>query len=161
MGLMSTLFGGPSSTTTKLNLAPESELEKQVKTASGSSFKELQDLIGQGAGQQDIEAALGSQRGLASLIEQLQASGGMPSQVQTQQAQSFAQDMFAPEEQAVRGGFAEQEQATSQLAARLGRQASPRTNPPVRPGRSAQNSFRSRTGHERSAETTVPGLYIS
>lgn len=138
MGLMSTLFGGPSSTTTKLNLAPESELEKQVKTASGSSFKELQDLIGQGAGQQDIEAALGSQRGLASLIEQLQASGGRPSQVQTQQAQSFAQDMFAPEEQAVRGGFAEQEQATSQLAARLGRQV----NDPVLRAKLAQEQTR-------------------
>lgn len=138
MGLMSALFGGPSRSTTKINLGPESELEKQVQAGATGQLKDIESLIKGGAGAEDVTAALGSQRGLATLIEQLQASGGMPSQVQTQQAQAFAQDVFAPEEQAVRSGFAEQEQATSQLAARLGRQV----NDPVLRAKLAQEQTR-------------------
>lgn len=138
MGLFSSLFGGGSSVTSRINLAPASELEKQAQGITGSQLTDLERLIGAGAGEQDVTDALGSQRGLATLLQQLQASGGMPSAQQLGSARQFAQDVFAPEEQAIRAGFQEQEEATSQLAARLGRQV----NDPILRAKLAQEQTR-------------------
>lgn len=138
MSLFRTLFGGPSSSTSRINMAPESALEGQARGVSGEQLKLLQDLIGAGPGQADVTAGADASRGLASLLEQISGQGGRPSAADLQSARQLAGDVFAPEEQAVRAGFAEQEQSTSQLAARLGRQV----NDPILRAKLAQEQTR-------------------
>lgn len=110
-----------SSQTSTVDLPAASELEKYLSGNLTGGYKGLEELIGMGPGGSDVTAALESQRGLAGLLEQMQASGGMPSAEQIGQAQGYASDIFAPQRQQLQTDFSYQAEQANQLAAQLGR----------------------------------------
>jgi hypothetical protein len=105
-------------------------------------FPELQKLIGQGAGAQDVQTSLTQQRGLADLLGQYAQGGFLPSQQDWSTANQFAQNAMAPQQVALQQGYQQQQQRTAQLAAQLGRPV----NDPILQARLAQEQMQ---GQER------------
>ncbi len=108
-----------------ITLGAESELEKQAGSAQLSQFQDLLKLLG---GQNNVDQIQGYQQsatqaqgGLDSLLAAFAQAGGQPTQAQMQQAQGYAQQVFAPEQNALQNTFQQQEIGNSRLAASLGR----------------------------------------
>ncbi len=144
-GLLGAVAGGQkdvSSSTQSMNLAAESDLEKQAREAQGVQFQDLLKLLG-GQSISDIQAQQGqvsqAQGGLDQLLAAFAQSGGMPSQTQVGQAQQYAQQMFAPQQVAMQQAFQDQSTAASQQAARMGRSFG---NDPILRARLAQEQTR-------------------
>lgn len=104
-----------------VQLAPQSALGAQGEAQASQSMSQFADLVGQGPGAQDVAAGVGSQRDLASLLQQYQQSGGIPSAQDVSQSQSFAGAVFGGQRAALRDSFLEQSQGAAQQAALMGR----------------------------------------
>lgn len=98
-------------------------------------LKALRDLItGGGIGQAQGDIA-GARQESMTLIDMLRNAQAGPSRQNIAQAQNFANQMFAPQEQAMQTQFRQAETDTSRLAARLGRQV----NDPILRAKLAQS----------------------
>jgi hypothetical protein len=113
--------GDKSSQSMQVNVAPETALEKQINPALGQNFSALQDLINAGPGQQDVTNSLNSQRALADLLKQLQQTGGMPTAQDTQFANQYTNDIFAPQQMQMQQAFQDQQRMGNRQAAMMGR----------------------------------------
>lgn len=113
--------GSKQSATQSIQLSPASDFEKFSGQLSQDQLKQLQALVGAGAGEADVAAGAQSQRDLAGMLEGLVSSGGLPTQSDIQSAQGFASDIFAPQRQALETQFTQSNEEVAQLAAQLGR----------------------------------------
>lgn len=119
---------GTQVTTTQLNLRDmaelnegEGELAQAARQSQMGQFGDLSQLLTQGGMEQasgDISAARAEQLNLA---EMLRSAQGGPSEAQIARAQRFSQDIFAPQQEALRQQLDSAETETARLAARLGR----------------------------------------
>ena len=124
MGLLGGLAGAQgnnSSQTSRVQLAPESELEKYGGQLSLDKLKELEKLMGQGPGAQDVQSGLTSQRDLASMLSQFAQGGFMPGQQDIAQSNTLAQQLFQGQQVGLNQAFDTQRQQASRNAARMGR----------------------------------------
>lgn len=118
-----------TSSTTTVNLRNMDELNRgQGKRAElggnlqEDQLKQLMALLGRGGQAQaegDIDAARAESM---TLMDMLRGAQGGPSKQNILQGQKFAQQIFAPQQQALQQQFQQAETDTSRLAARLGRQ---------------------------------------
>jgi hypothetical protein len=113
--------GDKTNQSMNVNVAPETALEKQINPALGQNFSALQDLINAGPGQQDVTNSLNSQRALADLLKQLQQTGGMPTAQDTQFANQYTNDIFAPQQMQMQQAFQDQQRMGNRQAAMMGR----------------------------------------
>lgn len=127
-----------STQTTTRNIAPESELEKQIAGMQPGQLSALTGMVGAGAGQTDVAAGLQSQRGLAAMLEQYAQGGYLPSEADTAQARQFAATQMQPQQVALQQAFEGQNQRAAQLASQLGRPV----NDPIIQARLAQEQMR-------------------
>jgi hypothetical protein len=73
-------------------------MKKNSSTSVGMQqdlLQQLQGLVGAGPGQSDVSGALGANRDLASMLQSLSQSGGIPGQSDIDTANKFSQDIFA------------------------------------------------------------------
>lgn len=99
----------------------EGDLAQSARESQGAQFGELEQLLTRGGMSQaegDLDQARMAQLDLAQMLRGAQAG---PSEQDTIRAQKFAQDIFAPQQEALSQTFRDQETETARLAARLGR----------------------------------------
>lgn len=113
-----------------------SGMEQQTNDGSLNQYNQLGQMINAGPGQADIQQANIMDRDLADRMNQFSMNG--PNQNQIDQAKQFATGMFAPQEQALKFAFQDQEVQSNRLAARLGRSG----NDPVLRAKMAQEQTR-------------------
>lgn len=125
MGALGAVAGGKkkneSSITGISSIADANASELMGGQLTDEQLKQLQGLVSQGPGAQDVTAGLESSRGLASMLEKLSQSGGLPGQEDIASAQGFANDIFAPQRQALDVTFKDEAERVAQLSAQLGR----------------------------------------
>jgi len=120
-GVVGAIAGaGGSSTTTELNLDPAGALEKQAGSLTREQLAQLQELIGSGAGGQDVSTALSSSRQFSETLRTAAATGFGSRQLQ-RQAGAQAQAFLAPQREQLSQTFEDETTRTAQLAAQLGR----------------------------------------
>lgn len=132
------LFKSSQSVTSTVNVAPESAEEKQFRLGAADSYGQLGQMVGAGPGQQDVTAALGSTRDLASMLQSFAKGGFLPGQEDITTAQNFAQQMFAPQQTALQQSFQDQQTQANRMAAQMGRGA----NDPILAAKLAQEQTR-------------------
>lgn len=111
-----------SSSISRVILGEQSALEKDAFGLQSEELNNLRQALTAGGMEQlqgDITSARGAQMDLASMLQQAQRG---PSSQNVSDAQRFANDIFAPQQQAMQQQFQQAETETSRLAARLGRQ---------------------------------------
>lgn len=101
-----------------------SQRTRSIKGAQGAiqrQYGDIEKLFGMGPGEQDVQAGLQSQRDFASMLEEYQRTGGLPSAADQASARDFARTQFDVER--TRLGFAmeDERQQAARLAARLNR----------------------------------------
>lgn len=123
-GVLGAIAGGQgsnqSSTTTR-NLGPAGEAETRAGALSLQNLNELQAMLAQGPGAQDIQAGTDSQRSLATLLSQMQQTGGIPGQEDVNQANMFAGQVFQGQQNSLANAFNDQRVQASRAQARMGR----------------------------------------
>jgi len=144
--------GSRSSQTSRRRLGAEGTQERQARELATSSLGQLEGLVGAGAGQQDVGAALASQRGLASSLQRLGQEGLRPEQVDIEAARA----QLAPQRIALEQGFQQQQVQAQRLSAQLGRPI----NDPILQAKLAQQQTqaRERFGAQESAQAQQAGL---
>lgn len=110
-----------TSQTSRIDMDPASQLENRLASGQQSNFQGLQGLVNQGPGGQDVQNSLGASRDLASLLQEMQQSGGLPGQQDIQQANQLSEGMFNARRTAMDQSFEDQTWQAQQLSARLGR----------------------------------------
>ena len=98
-----------------------SDLEKLGKDVQQQGLGDLQNFVNAGPGQQDIESALGSQRGLAAMLGQYAAGGNQPTAQDIAQAGQFTNQIFAPQQEQQRQMFEDQATQARRLSAQMNR----------------------------------------
>lgn len=121
IGGLAGLLGGQSETTYRKELAPASASETRGGELALQNLNDLQSLLAQGPGAQDVAAGVGAQRSLADLLKQLQQTGGLPGQEDVQAAQTFAGQVFQGQQNSLANAFEDQRVQASRAQARLGR----------------------------------------
>lgn len=111
---------GSSQDTTR-NIGPAGALENQGNAASSQSLSELQGLVGQGPGANDVAAGSQSSRDLASMLQQYQNGGNIPGAQDISNANNFASKAFQSQRLGIQQNFQEAQQQYSQQAAIQGR----------------------------------------
>lgn len=123
-GIAGAVAGGQPNTSSQsfgVQTAPESAWEKRVAGSQANQFGQLESLIGLGPGAQDVTAALGSQRDLASMLSAFSKGGFMPGEAEFAQARQFGGQVFAPQEVALRQSMEEARTQAGRQAALMGR----------------------------------------
>lgn len=121
LGALGGMMPSKQESQTRLEMAPESQLEKDISSRLPGQLQGLESLIGLGAGSSDVTAGVEAQRGLAGLLESLQSTSGLPNEKDIMEAQRFGSQVFQPQRVALEQGFLKEEQRVAQLAAQLGR----------------------------------------
>lgn len=101
-------------------LKAEYAQKKQGAKLSGP-LGELSDFVKAGPGMQDVTQSLSSQRGLAEMLRQMAATGGLPSETDIASGTSLAGGLFNARRTALNQQFGDLDQENARLAARLGR----------------------------------------
>lgn len=125
--------------TSQLEVSPMGAQEALAQGVASGSLGQLQGLVGQGPGTQDVTAGLGAQRDLASMLQQYAQGGFMPGESDFQAAQKFAQGAFAGQQESLNQQFADQQTEARRLAAQLNRPV----NDPILQAKLAQQQMRS------------------
>lgn len=110
-----------SSNSSGVDLVGAGANESQATTGIGKDYSALQSMINGGPGQNDVTAAYGQQKDLASMQADYARTGGAASQQDILQAQESAKLQFAPQQVALDQSFKDEQTRASQLAAQLGR----------------------------------------
>lgn len=121
LGAIGGAQGSQQNQTVRRELAPASAGETRGGELALQNLNDLQGLLGQGPGAQDVAAGVGAQRSLADLLKQLQESGGLPGAQDVQAAQSFAGQVFQGQQNSLTNAFEDQRVQASRAQARLGR----------------------------------------
>lgn len=104
----------------EINLGPQGALEKQAEGLSSEQLTQLQELLGQGPGGQDVQAGTQAARDFSQTLRTA-AETGFGSRRLQQQAGRQAQAFLAPQREQLSQTFQDEATRTAQLAAQLGR----------------------------------------
>jgi hypothetical protein len=113
------------------------------------NLSKWQDYVNAGPGMQDVQAGIGSQRDLASMLQNYAQGGFLPGQSDWDTASQFSSRAFRPQEVALNQAHGESTQRMAQLAAQMGRPV----NDPILQAKLAQERSQGmeRLGASRSA----------
>ena len=142
-GLLGLLGGAAGSRTdqtqkSEVKVGAESELERLLRGQQQGQVSDLQNLVNLGPGAQDVTSSLGASRGLASALQQAASTSGLPNANDIQQAQGFASQMFAPQQEQLNQLFGDRSIEVARLSAQLGRPV----NDPILQAKLAQGNAR-------------------
>ena len=142
-GLLGLLGGAAGSRTdqtqkSEVKVGAESELERLLRGQQQGQVSDLQNLVNLGPGAQDVTSSLGASRGLASALQQAASTSGLPTANDIQQAQGFASQMFAPQQEQLNQLFGDRSIEVARLSAQLGRPV----NDPILQAKLAQGNAR-------------------
>lgn len=110
-----------SNQTAGLRLTDPSELEKLATGQIGTQYDALRDLYSRGPGAEAVDAANAGQNSFIDMLRKINANGGMPTAEDTRQAGMFADQLFAPQQEALNQSFIDQNQQAARLSAQLNR----------------------------------------
>lgn len=103
-----------------IRIRSASRLERRATRTLEDQLKQLGQITKLGAGGEDVTAGLESQRSLADLLQQMQASGGLPTGQDTAMANQFARQSFQSQRRALDVQNRNSRRDAARLAARLG-----------------------------------------
>lgn len=115
-----------------------SPFEQQALQGMSGTLGSFQSLIGAGPGVEDVAAGVGATRDFATLLGNLQASGGLPGQADISAGRNFASRLFAAREEQLSQSFEDQLRQANRAAAASGRSV----NDPILRARLAQEQTR-------------------
>lgn len=104
-----------------VNAGPVTGRESLGTAGSDKAYSELRGLTAAGANARDVQNAAGGQRDLASMLQQMSASGGLPNAQDISTAGGFANQIFQARQVGLDQSFTQQNTEAERLAARLGR----------------------------------------
>lgn len=104
-----------------LALGNQSAYGAAGQNAAISGINGIQDLVNAGPGAQQEQEYTQSGEDLSSLIQKYVQNNGMPTGSDTQNAQAFASNMFAPQQVGLQQSFLQQGYAANQNSALMGR----------------------------------------
>lgn len=120
----------------------QSQREEMLKKSPGNiqtQYRQLQDLVNLGPGEQDVTAALGSQRDLAEMLRQYSAEGGnLPSAADISRGTTLSRELFNPQYVALQQSLQDQATEASRRSAIMGRSL----NDPILAAKLAQEQIR-------------------
>jgi hypothetical protein len=108
----------------RVDLAPETKLGLRAYKKTFGETARLQELVNRGLSEADLNQSLEAQARFASGLKRASGVAGqdvLPSQADIQATSGIAQNLFAPERQALQQSFMGQTMAARSEAARLGR----------------------------------------
>lgn len=136
---------GKSKTTTSgstnksgLTLDEASQLEKNAGDDISSQYGALKQMYSSGPGQEAVDSANRGQNDFIRMLQQVNANGGMPTAEDTQRANTYADQLFAPQQEAMNQQYQKSQQDAAKLAAKLNRPI----NDPVIQARLQQEQMR-------------------
>lgn len=103
-----------------IDLDPASALERSSTRTLEQQLSQLGQLTRAGAGQQDVEAGLSAQRGLADMLAQMSETGGLPTGSDFNTANQFARQVFQGQRQQLQLSQRDARQNAARMAAQLG-----------------------------------------
>jgi hypothetical protein len=121
-----------------MNLGRASPEEERARAQMMAMFGQLGGMVGAGPGMQDVTAATGAGRDLASMLQQMQQNGGLPSDEDVTAGGSLATKLFGGQREQMRQAFADQLTSANQQAALSGRSL----NDPILRNKLAQEQTR-------------------
>ena len=127
-----------SNTTSRLEVDDPGAFEQSLVENQKDIFAQLKGLTQAGPGQSDVTASVGAQHDLANLLQQAQATSGLPTQSDIKRSQDLTQALFAPQRTALSQAFEEQGVQAGRQAAFLGREG----NDPILAAKLAQSQTR-------------------
>lgn len=104
-----------------LNLAEASDTENYGRDLTLNSVRELAGYVDKGPGAEDVAAATGSQRDLASLLDQYAKGGYKPSDADIASGNDLASKLFQAQRVGLNQSFEDQRAEFNQQAALMGR----------------------------------------
>jgi hypothetical protein len=132
-GILGAIAGGAGSptsqnSTSSVNLRDfndlnkgSSGLENAAYGAQLNNLSSLTDLVNAGPGTSAVGDANQATNQYANMLQQFLGQGGLPNQQQIGQANNYANQIFAPQQEALKQSFYDQNIQNSRLAAKLGR----------------------------------------
>jgi hypothetical protein len=123
LGALGGLVGGLTGKTTNstVNVQGPGAFENEATNIEQQQLRDLNGLVSQGPGASDVAASLSSQRSLSQMLQQYAQSGGLPSTADISATNGLASNLFAARRTSLNQNFEDQNVASNQLAARLGR----------------------------------------
>jgi hypothetical protein len=121
-----------------IRLGAASNLENYAGSQIRSNYDMLNNYMGAGPGLQDVQAGYQSQQDLASLLKQMQESGGLPGQEDIAAGNGLANNLFNARRLSLSNSFQEQMSSANQQAALMGRSM----NDPILRAKLAQEQTR-------------------
>lgn len=116
------IAGGGGQTGSKNTvLAPQSAEEAAAGRTATGAMSDFQNLINQGPGASDVAAGSGAARDLASLLQQYQNGGNIPTQQDVNNANTFAGRAFQSQKLGIQQNFMDAQQQYAQQAELQGR----------------------------------------
>lgn len=111
-----------ATSTNRVEVQDPGAFERRLRSLQGDFFTQLQNLTdSSGVGAADVQASTSAQRDLASTLQQLSQTGGLPGSKDLAAGQNFAQQAFAPQQVALNQAFEQQNQQFARAAALSGR----------------------------------------
>lgn len=110
-----------NSSTSGVKLAEASAIEKAAGNQVGTSFNSLMDLLNRGPGGEAVDASNADQKNYVDMMRQVSSTGGMPNAEDTRQANAYADQMFAPQQEAMKQQYQTSMQDAAKIAAKLNR----------------------------------------
>jgi hypothetical protein len=118
-------MGKHSSSSSGIQMVDPNDLEKQTGTDLLSLYNNLQKRLNPATGEATQEQLNADQTSAsnqyASLLQQLSQNGGVPSQADTNSANSYAQQAFQGQQTALNQSFQDQNMQMQRMAAQMGR----------------------------------------
>lgn len=109
--------GSSQSTYQQMQVDPASQYETGAVSGIQNAYSQLQQFTNAGPGLQDVQGGYQAQNDLASMLKSYSQGGYAP----TAQDQQYAQQMTAPQQEAIRQSGIQQNQQFRQTAAQTGR----------------------------------------
>jgi hypothetical protein len=105
----------------KIGQNPENSFQTMGQNQMVDSFRQMQGFAAKGPGAEDVGNFTGSQRDLASMLQQYSQGGFMPGQEDISQANTLAGQLFQAQRTAQTQAFQDQMTMANRAAARSGR----------------------------------------
>lgn len=115
--------GSPSSSSSRVDTMPASGLENSAGQIQTKLLRDYNDLVSKGASSGDVSKALGSQRDLASMLQQYSQTGGIPNQAEMSKNLDAAKLAYSGQQVAINQSLEQSRQAYARQAAISGRSA--------------------------------------
>lgn len=159
LGALGALSGSQSQTTTSgLNVSAADAQERQAGRINTQTLGQLNQLVGQGPGQAEVQGGLQSANAFAAMLDSYSKGNFLPNAADFQTANQFTQEAFRPQQTAINQQFVGEQQRAAQMASQLGREV----NDPIIQAKLSQERMQAqeRLGSEQSAYSSQFALNL-